>query len=177
VKLALEFSRLAENGQIVTSAETAASLNPAVRAAVKPLPQNGAGAGLALREVAWRDATTQILGAQKDAPGLKPTAIRLAYRDKVLVRRREWDVVTIGRDPDLDFVIEEQTVSRRHCDVIRREGRFLLRDHSTNGTFVMIEGEGEVHVHVGEHLLTKSGWIAPGLSGDVTEDIVRYWCE
>ena len=177
VNLALEFSRLAENGQIVTSAETAASLNPAVRAAVKPLPQNGAGAGLALREVAWRDATNQILGAQKDAPGLKPTAIRLAYRDKVLVRRREWDVVTIGRDPDLDFVIEEQTVSRRHCDVIRREGRFLLRDHSTNGTFVMIEGEGEVHVHVGEHLLTKSGWIAPGLSGDVTEDVVRYWCE
>ncbi|HZC78427.1 MAG TPA: FHA domain-containing protein, partial [Ktedonobacterales bacterium] len=102
---------------------------------------------------------------------------RLAYRDKVLVRRREWDVVTIGRDADLDFVISQQTVSRRHCDVVRREGRFLLRDHSTNGTFVMVEGEGELHVHVGELVLAKSGWIAPGLSGDVTEDVVRYWCE
>ena len=177
VNLALEFSRLAENGQIVTSAETAASLNPGVRAAVKPLRPNGAGVGLALREVAWRDATNQILGAQKDAPTRKHTVIRLAYRDKVVVRRREWDVVTIGRDPELDFVIEQQTVSRRHCDVIRREGRFLLRDHSTNGTFVMVEGEGELYVHVGELALTKSGWIAPGLSGDVTEDVVRYWCE
>jgi len=177
VNLALEFSRLAENGQIVTSEETAASLNPGVRAAVRPLAPSSAGSGLSLREVAWRDATNQILGAQKDRPALRPTAIRLAYRDKVLVRRREWDVVTIGRDPDLDFVISEQTVSRRHCDVVRREGRFLLRDHSTNGTFVMIEGEGEVHVHVGELGLTKSGWIAPGLSGDVTEELVRYWCE
>jgi adenylate cyclase len=177
VNLALEFSRVAENGQIVTSAETAASLNPGVQAAVRPLASGGAGDGLSLREVAWRDAANRILGAQKDAPAARPTAIRLAYRDKVLVRRREWDVVTIGRDPDLDFVISQQTVSRRHCDVIRREGRFLLRDHSTNGTFVMVEGEGEVHVHVGELVLTKSGWIAPGLSGDVTEDVVRYWCE
>lgn len=176
VNLALEFSRLAANGQIVTSAETAASLNPGVQAAVRPLASSGGG-GLKLREVAWRDATSKILGAQKDASALRPPAIRLAYGEKVLVRRREWDVVTIGRDPDLDFVIDQQTVSRRHCDVIRREGRFLLRDHSTNGTFVMVEGEGELHVHVGELVLVKSGWIAPGISGDVTEDVVRYWCE
>jgi len=177
VNLALEFSRLAENGQIVTSAETAASLNPAVQAAVRPLAPGSAGGSLALREVAWRDATHRLYGAQKDAPARRHSAIRLAYRDKALVRRREWDVVTIGRDADLDFVISQQSVSRRHCDVIRREGRFLLRDHSTNGTFVMIEGEGELHVHVGELVLAKSGWIAPGLSGDVTEDVVRYWCE
>ncbi len=177
VDLALEFSRLAENGQIVTSAETAASLNPGVQAVVRPLPPTAGAGGVSLREVAWRGAASKILGAQKDATALKPTAIRLAYRDKVLVRRREWDVVTIGRDADLDFVISQQTVSRRHCDVVRREGRFLLRDHSTNGTFVMVEGEGELHVHVGELVLAKSGWIAPGLSGDVTEDVVRYWCE
>ncbi|HET7362551.1 MAG TPA: FHA domain-containing protein [Burkholderiales bacterium] len=177
VSLALEFSRLAANGQIVTSAETAASLNPGVQAAVRPLAAGNAGSGLKLREVAWRDASSKILGAQKDAAARRPIAIRLAYRDKVLVRRREWDVVTIGRDAELDFVIDQQTVSRRHCDVIRREGRFLLRDHSTNGTFVMIEGEGELHVHVGELVLRKNGWIAPGLSGDVTEDVVRYWCE
>jgi len=177
VNLALEFSRLAENGQIVTSAETAATLNSGVRAAVRPFAASGAGGGLALREVAWRDASHQLLGAQKAAPAPRPTAIRLAYRDKLLLRRREWDIVTLGRDADLDFVIPQQTVSRRHCDVIRRAGRFLLRDHSTNGTFVMVEGEGEVHVHVGELVLTKRGWIAPGLSGDVTEDVVRYSCE
>jgi adenylate cyclase len=177
VNLALEFSRLAQNGQIVTSAETAASLNPGVQTAVRPLASGSAGSGLKLREVAWREASSKILGAHKDASRRQPPAIRLAYGDKVLVRRREWDVVTIGRDPELDFVIAQQTVSRRHCDVIRREGRFLLRDHSTNGTFVMVEGEGEVHVHVGELVLAKNGWIAPGLSGDVTEDVVRYWCE
>src|SRR5262249_51482894 len=153
----------------------AASLNSGVQAAVRPLASGGGGHKL--REVAWRDASSKILGAQKDAPALRPSAIRLAYRDKVLVRRREWDVVTMGRDPELDFVIDQQTVSRRHCDVVRHEGRFLLRDHSTNGTFVMVEGEGELHVHVGELALRKSGWIAPGLSGDVTEDVVRYWCE
>src|SRR4051794_4600176 len=90
VNLALEFSRLAQNGQIVTSAETAASLNPGVQAAVRPLAGGSAGGGLKLREVAWRDASSRILGAQKDATALRPTTIRLTYRDKVLVRRREW---------------------------------------------------------------------------------------
>jgi hypothetical protein len=177
VNLALEFSRLAQSGQIVTSAETAASLTPGVQTAVRPFAAGSAGSGLKLRQVAWREASTKILGAHKDASTQRPLAIRLAYGDKVLVRRREWDVVTIGRDPELDFVIAQDTVSRRHCDVIRREGRFLVRDHSTNGTFVMVEGEGEVHVHVGELVLSKNGWIAPGLSGDVTDDVVRYWCE
>jgi len=41
VNLALEFSRLAQNGQIVTSAETAAGLNPGVQAAVGHEPFAG----------------------------------------------------------------------------------------------------------------------------------------
>jgi Nif-specific regulatory protein len=47
------------------------------------------------------------------------------------------DVVAIGREPDNDIVIEEQWVSRRHCE-IRRDGEsFRLVDRgSHNGTSV-----------------------------------------
>jgi class 3 adenylate cyclase len=177
VNRAREFSGYARHGQIVTSARTAAELSSKVRIVLRPLASRDATGEHSLREVAWRDAANQILGPHKDGSPGRPKAIRLAYRGKVLVRRREWDIVTMGRDPNLDFVIDEHAVSRHHCDVVRRGGRFILRDHSTNGTFVMVPGEGEVHVHVAEIALAKAGWISLGLSGDITEEVVRYTCE
>lgn len=45
---------------------------------------------------------------------------------------------TIGRDPGCDWCIPDRTlaVSARHCEVVRVDGRAVLRDLSTNGTFV-----------------------------------------
>ena len=60
---------------------------------------------------------------------------------------------------------------------MRRDGKFVLRDHSTNGTYVTIEGEGEVHLHVDSLVLRKTGWLALGMSGDLTEQLVRFACE
>ncbi len=42
---------------------------------------------------------------------------------------------TIGREPWCDLVIPDLTVSRRHADLMRADGRWLLCDlGSTNGT-------------------------------------------
>jgi FHA domain/DUF1707 SHOCT-like domain len=42
---------------------------------------------------------------------------------------------TIGREPRCDLVIADLSVSRRHADLLRADGQWLLRDlGSTNGT-------------------------------------------
>jgi type VI secretion system FHA domain protein len=45
---------------------------------------------------------------------------------------------TIGRDPACDWVLPDRTlaVSARHCEIVRSGQGVVLRDHSTNGTFV-----------------------------------------
>src|SRR5207237_1976707 len=144
VDMALEFSRQARDGQIVTSADTASTLSPSVRTALRPLASVAVIDGQVLREVAWRDAASRILAAQKSTAAPQAAALRLSYRGKILLRRRDSDFVTMGRDPGMDIVIDAATASRRHCDIVRREGKFVLRDHSTNGTFVTIAREGEV---------------------------------
>lgn len=47
-------------------------------------------------------------------------------------------IVTIGRDPGNDVVINDSVVSRWHCEIIQDDsGNFLLKDiQSTNGTYV-----------------------------------------
>lgn len=44
----------------------------------------------------------------------------------------------IGRDPACDWPIADKqlALSARHCEIVRIEGRQVLRDTSTNGTFV-----------------------------------------
>ncbi len=42
----------------------------------------------------------------------------------------------IGRDPTCDLIIDDPRVSRFHATLEWHRGRFVLKDHSTNGSFV-----------------------------------------
>ena len=47
------------------------------------------------------------------------------------------DVITVGRHPDSDIFLDDITVSRRHAEFRRDEGRFWVHDvGSLNGTYV-----------------------------------------
>jgi class 3 adenylate cyclase len=173
VNLALEYSREARSGQIITSEASAASLS--VATAVRPAPATATEQDRALREVCWREASAQILAAQKEgAARSERTKLRLEYGERVIYRRREWEYVTFGRDTGSDIVVPQKVVSRRHCTVSRHGAGFALRDHSSNGTFVMIAGEGELHIHADECLLAMQGWISLGESGDTNPDVIQY---
>jgi adenylate cyclase len=175
VDLAREISKQARDGQILTSAETASGLAPAICGALRAVPSISILDGQELREVLWRDNVTRRLTPQKNA--VAQPALRLTYADKILVRRRETEFVTFGRDARLDVVIDSGSASRHHCHIVRRDGKLTLRDHSTNGTYVTIDGEGERHLHVASVVLRKSGWISLGIPAELTETRVRYSCE
>ncbi|MCH7869720.1 MAG: FHA domain-containing protein [Myxococcales bacterium] len=50
----------------------------------------------------------------------------------------ESDITTIGRGPDVDFVLEEPSASRQHVSITRTAAGHVLRDlGSTNGTYLM----------------------------------------
>src|SRR5262249_23670858 len=44
--------------------------------------------------------------------------------------------ILIGRDEECDVILDGETVSRRHCEIIRWGRSYILRDDSRNGTFV-----------------------------------------
>jgi hypothetical protein len=44
--------------------------------------------------------------------------------------------IRVGRQRRADLVVVDKTVSRHHADIIYESGRYVLYDHSTNGTWV-----------------------------------------
>jgi len=94
-----------------------------------------------------------------------------------VVRRREKDAVVIGRDPMCGLVIDNDQVSRHHCSIERRHDKFVLTDHSTNGTYVKREGADEVLVQREEFNLTGKGTLTCGQPAVSTKEIVEFACE
>ena len=68
-------------------------------------------------------------------------------------------VITLGRHPDCDVVFPEDslTISRRHAEIRREGNRFLLRDTSSNGTFVNGKQNAEVFLKNGDVLILGIG--------------------
>src|SRR5205823_4731070 len=128
-----------------------------------------------LCEIEWRPVSE----ATND-PGPRPearsaaAALRLSYRDLQLVRRRQNDLVVIGRDASCGLVIAGQNVSRLHCSIARRDDRFVLRDHSTNGTFVTVDGDAEIQLQGEDMPLRTHGWLALGEPRADTAEVVAY---
>ena len=177
-------SRLADQavrGQILTSRETAALLGGFIRNWTRPLYSiqiRGKAEEVAICEIVWRQSpdVTEAIGssvARKPAP----VTLRLQYHGQEAVRRRGHDAIMIGRGPDCELVISDPKASRQHCTVERRQDRFVLQDHSTNGTYVTADGEKEILLQREDLTLRGHGWIAFGQPRASTTDIVEYFCE
>jgi adenylate cyclase len=134
-----------------------------------------------LCELVWKSdpdetATTLTLPTKKLVMPVAG-AITLVYRGTKAVRRRLRDSITLGRDDTCGMVVHEEQASRLHCTIERKHDKFVLVDHSTNGTYVTIEGNAEVLVQREEFALTQRGFISLGRPKSVTQEIVEFMCE
>jgi pSer/pThr/pTyr-binding forkhead associated (FHA) protein len=63
------------------------------------------------------------------------------------------DVTTAGRHPESDIFLDDVTVSRRHAEFRRDDGRFVIRDvGSLNGTYVNRQRVEEAQLASGDEL-------------------------
>ena len=61
------------------------------------------------------------------------------------------DVIAVGREPENDLIIANPTVSRRHAELYKCNGRWVVRDlDSTSGTFVSYQGDPEKETRIRE---------------------------
>jgi len=181
VNLAARLVGQAGKGQIITSHETMEMLGPIYKAWTRRLYSiqvKGKTVEIELCEVLWRHgADTTALVSNRSAAKPRLAVLRLKYRDREITRRREQDSITIGRDQDAGLPIADTMASRLHCTIERRQGKFVLADHSTNGTYLTAEGDVEILLQREEFTLGKHGWVACGQPRAATSEIVEYFCD
>jgi class 3 adenylate cyclase len=179
VNLAARLAEQAKKFEIITSAETAAQLGPIFRRQVRALhsiPVKGKSEEVAIAELVWRaDANATVYAGSQRMRALSG-ALRLKYKGREVLRRRGEDTITLGRDADCGLLIDDDKASRQHCTIERRQEKFVLKDHSTNGTYVTFEDGSEILLLREELTLRKHGWIACGQPRANTE-AVEFFCD
>jgi hypothetical protein len=155
-------------GEILVAEETATLLGPVFvnwARRLYSIQVKGKGEEVMLCELVWRRTAdmTAMAGARSVARSSR-AALRLKYRDREIVRRRDNESIAIGREQSCGVVIADQNASRQHCTIERRQDKFVLKDHSSNGTFVTVDGDIEILLQREEFTLRKHGWIAFGQS-------------
>jgi hypothetical protein len=136
----------------------------------------GKAEGIALCEVLWFAS-----GERTAFDGFRPRVrnagvLRLTYLGQETVRRRENESVTLGRESGCGLTVADHLASRRHCTIERRQDKWVLKDHSSNGTFVTVEGDPEIMLQREEMMLRRRGWISLGHPRAEGGEAVEYSC-
>jgi adenylate cyclase len=182
VNLAARLVEQATKGQVLTSAETVSLLTPAVRNATRRLYDvtlRGKIEEVALCELLWRKSP-DITDMAVTHAARKPSkaSIRLRYAGKEFVRRRQQESISCGRDAGCTVVVSDTKASRQHCVIEKRQDTFVVKDHSSNGTYVTAEADGtERALRRQELTLRGHGWIAFGQPRAQAADVLEYWCD
>ncbi|RVU14951.1 adenylate/guanylate cyclase domain-containing protein [Methylobacterium oryzihabitans] len=181
VNMAARMVALAKGGQIITTGALADALPPARRAATRSLGGihvKGVGDEVRVAEVLWHLSTHQttvfsLMPAPRQAAPIPE--LRLSHGGRRWTFDEGRQSVSLGREAGNDVLIESEHVSRRHATIERRGDKWVLVDHSTNGTFVTPFGAEEFCIRREELVLRDVGTLGIGLAvGKDRENGVAY---
>src|SRR5919109_2102778 len=181
VNLAARLAGVATKGQIITARDTVMLMSPMLKAATRAITTiqvKGKAQEIQVYELMWQqseDMTT--LASHKSVFKPRNTTLRLKMQDTEVVLSAERPSFAMGRDQAAVLVIKERMASRAHGKIERRLDKFILTDHSANGTFVTIEGDKEIVLRREEFTLRGHGWIAFGQSRSGAADVIEFFCE
>jgi class 3 adenylate cyclase len=171
VNMAARMVGFARAGQIITTGACAARLSPVHGACTRSLdrfPVKGLSEEVQIVEVLWQQTqdTTIIPGVlDRGASWLgRSGRLRLCHHGREWLFAGDGETIALGRDASNHVVIEDRCASRKHASIERRRDKWVLVDHSTNGTFVTFDGEPELSIHHEELLLRGAGMISLGKS-------------
>ena len=75
-------------------------------------------------------------------------------------------------------MVDDIFLSRIHARIEYRQGRFVVVDTSTNGTYLLTQGEGSTCLHRDERSLQGQGFIGLGREVDPQSPLVIHFsCE
>jgi adenylate cyclase len=167
VNLAARMAGVAKAMQIITTRATVEKLSPLLRKSsrlIASLSVKGKG-DVEVCEITWQGEDELTTMAPSTFAG--PTtglALHLQYGSTELVLDQPHASIILGRDAGCEISVADRMASRHHARIERRRDKFFLVDQSTNGTYVVFNGESEIALRREEVMLRGEGRIAFGRS-------------
>ena len=170
VNIAARVSGLANTHEIMTTQEvvdrlTALPFGPAQLLDVLPL--RGVDVPLSIYRIPWEeqslDTLTQVaLGSEVQGRRSVNLKLELSNADKTITLQSNGQKCTIGRSEDSTLQAPHNAASRVHATIECKQGKYVLEDLSTNGTYVIKNGQPYVFVHRDSVTIDGTGILTTG---------------
>jgi class 3 adenylate cyclase len=179
VNIAARLAQQAKANQSLVSSNTIASIDEMLRDQIRHIGQlnlRGKAGALEVHELLETDTEEEITEvASNEELATRSFLMTARYRtremrfDPMLVR------FLFGRGQDCDQTVDHPTISREHAEFLYRNGQFLLRDFSTNGTCV-VQGDQQEQIHRSTIELKGHGQIYLGRTLGLPDYCIEFTC-
>ncbi len=167
VNVAARLVKLAGSGQILTDAVSLAAMRASYRRRARALDRHrikGRSNEIEIVELGWRRRSGEPFTTEQviliDNAGKSRLLLHAGGEEIALDSART--TFTIGRDDANDLPVVSPKASRQHARIEWRRDKFVLFDHSTNGTYVRVRDEAEVLVKHESYVLRARGVLSLG---------------
>ena len=176
VNMAARMAAFSKAHQIMTTRQTVERLEPTLRPLARFVDQTtvkGQAGTFELYEIVWNTVEATLATTWKGSapPSGDRWALDVAYGGTTWTVTVDKPSLTLGRSSQCDVVVDDTKVSRLHARIEVVKNRFVLRDASTNGTFVRLEESGDHTVRRDEALLGSSGLVSLGRPVDAESSL------
>jgi adenylate cyclase len=182
VNVAARLVAAANPEQILTTQQTVDSLEVHLQARCRqlyPMKIRGKSDEVMVCDVVWRsDADLTEMLPRDGAGAAGQWNLKLTYSGSMFMVEPAGSV-RLGRDKLNDIVVASTRASRVHARIFGRHGNFVIADQSSNGTFVLVDGNSrEMVLRREEAVLGERGWIGLGKSATSHGDhVLRFRLE
>ncbi|MCG9892167.1 MAG: adenylate/guanylate cyclase domain-containing protein [Thermosynechococcaceae cyanobacterium MS004] len=166
VNAAARMVAFAQSGQIITSQSTVKILTPQLQSQTRMLdkiPSPGKTNRMSVYQIIWERRELTTARTYLDSKTVPFTiSLQLQYREQILQLSLDQSGFTIGRNVENDLMVSDDYTSRQHAQILVRKGKFILKDQSTNGTFILAPDDTHAFIQREEYILQNKGWIGLG---------------
>ncbi|NVJ49797.1 MAG: adenylate/guanylate cyclase domain-containing protein [Gammaproteobacteria bacterium] len=119
---------------------------------------------------------TQVFSAEDVSAHLDDNTLTLWFGEQSYQVQSRGQPFIIGRHhQQVSLYVDSELVSRDHCHIVFRRGKFVLIDHSTNGTYIQPEDAQEIYLRREELPLLGNGSISLGIAHSAPNaPIIRF---
>jgi class 3 adenylate cyclase len=183
VNVAARMAGVAKAHQIITTEDLIAQLEPALASRTRLFDLatvKGKDAELRIHQILWEEeakvtrfATSHEL--KKISASTQAIVLKFTDEEKLLTNEDLGSAVSIGRDESCNIAIDAEYASRSHVNLEYRRGKFVLTDHSTNGTYILLKDQDEIFIRREEFTLMGEGHISLGEVVDIKSPSIIHF--
>ena len=179
VNIAARLAQQAKANQSLVSSNTIALIDQPLRDQIRPIGEinlRGKAGAIDVYELLGMDMEEEITEVASSKT-LESRAFLMNVRYRTRQMRFDPMLVSFlfGRGLDCDQTIDHPTISREHAEILYRNGQYILRDFSTNGSFI-VQGDQPERVHRSSVELRGQGRIYLGRTLDMPEFCIEFTC-